>query len=149
MKIEIKDHVASVVTSIGQITRNDTILEVNGTSALVAKTLEFCIEKGKFGKIDTHIPFAMTHKQADAVKSIVEKIRSKPAYKFIDFKNPASGQIGNKREWDYCDLFVTENSINELEKYSIRRDDPILDTLGQFYMSEFLDYVKLDKLKLI
>lgn len=149
MKIEIKDHVASVVTSIGQITRNDTILEINGTSALVAKTLEFCIERGKFGKIDTHIPFAVTHRQANAVENIANKIKSKPAYKFIDFKNPVAGNIGNKREWDYCDIFITMGPVPELEKYSVRRDDPILDDLGQFYMPAFLDYVKLDKLKLI
>lgn len=148
MKIEIRDHVVSIVTAIGQITRNDTMVEVNGTSAIVSKTLEFCVDKGKFGKIETDIPFTMSHRTADAFKNVAARIKSNSAYKYIDFRKPETVS-SNCREYDYCDVIITDNATSEPEKFSVKKDDAILDDLGKFYMPTFLDYVKLDKLKLV
>lgn len=148
MKIEIRDHVVSIVTTIGQITRNDTMVEVNGTSAIVSKTLEFCVDKGKFGKIETDIPFMMNHRTAESLKNVASRIKSNSAFKYIDFRKPETVSP-DYREYDYCDIIITDNAISEPEKFSVKKDDAILDDLGKFYMPVFLDYVKLDKLKLV
>ena len=148
MRIEIRDHVASVATTAGQVTQNDTILELHGSTAQATKILEFCVEKGKFGKIETHIPFDVSRREADSIKGIIDKIKTKKEYKYIDFRNPMPGQAVKEREYDYCDVRIAETGTSEVLQFSVKKNDSVIAELSKFYMANFLNYIKVDKLKL-